>query len=358
MAGRAVLTITPPEGLPDGRSLAPTALNLGWRLADLYREPVPQGVHIPPRGGHLPGVAELGAGLGYVILFGQVEAALRPLRPVLPFDESAENLARIRALTGQQDADDAVRRELLDLHLRLTDGLASSDARLGTAYGLGRALFETCHPVREGNTDHLMAAFGRYRLEVVYDWLGQLEEVFPDRTARAVARSLRMWEAWVTRSPVPGRVPVRAPGAAGASGDSEALNRQGDLWRRVLTAEQDPLRLLGPQDYVNAGIGFLVRIRRMVTQFAVQWAGVILLFLAALGAAIWAGVTYASTDAGKLAAVLASLAGSIGLSWKGVGGTLGKGLGVVQKPLWEAEVDAALAQVITKLPGQARHTWP
>jgi hypothetical protein len=186
-------------------------------------------------------------------------------------------------------------------------------------------------------------AFNHYRLEVLHDWLGQLEDLFPERTARAVARSLHMWEAWAQH----------AGPAENADGHVRVLTRQGELWRRVLTAEQDPLRLLGPQDYVNAGIGFLVRIRRMVTQFAVQWAAIIVVALVALGAAIWAAVTYASTDTGKLAAILASLAGTLGLSWKGVGGTLGKGLGVVQKPLWDAEVDTALALAITRLPGRA-----
>jgi len=62
----------------------------------------------------------------------------------------------------------------------------------------------------------------------------------------------------------------------------------------------------------------------IVTQFVVQWAGVIAILLAGLGAALWAAVTYAATETGKLTAVLASLAGALGLSWKGVGGTLGK----------------------------------
>jgi hypothetical protein len=352
MVGQAVLTITPPAGSSNAGSLVPAALNLGWRLAQLYDAPIPRGaVAIRAPGEHLPGVAEHGSAVRYVILLGQVEAALKPLREILQFSGSDADFGSIRHLAGNPAGREEVRGQIFSLHVRITDSLAANAARLGTAYGLGRALADTCHATGDVGGERLATVFNPYRLENLYDWLGQLDELFPDRAARAVARSLRMWESWV-QAPGKSRLPKRVAPTPGtdARAASRALIRQGELWRRVLTAEQDPLRLLGPQDYVNAGIGFLVRIRRMVTQFAVQWAGVIVLLLAGLGAAIWAAVTYASTDAGKLAAVLASLVGTLGLSWKGVGGTLGKALGVVQRPLWDAEVDTALAVAITKLP--------
>jgi hypothetical protein len=351
MAGQAVLTITAPAGSPDGESLVPAALNLGWRLAQFYDRPIPHGpVAVPVPGERLPGISGLGGATRYVILLGQVEAALKALQEVLQFSDM--DFDSIRDLVNI-DRREEVRNRILILHVKITDRLTANAARLGTAYALGHALADTCHVTGDRGGDHLVTVFDQYRLENLYDWLGQLDELFPNRAARAVAQSLQLWESWV-KSPGKNRlskqVALPPTPEAAAQAAMLALPRQGELWRRVLTAEQNPLRLLGPQDYVNAGIGFLFRIRRMVTQFAVQWAGVIILLLAGLGIAVWAAVTYASTDAGKLAAVLASLIGALGLSWKGIGGTLGKALGVVERPLWDAEVDTALALAITKLP--------
>jgi len=356
MAGQAVLTITPPAGSPS-TSLAPIALNLGWRMAELYAAPVPRGpIHLPPAVRTLPGSGALSSNQHFAILVGQVDAAIKPLRVILQTTglEPESGLAYLRGVASGADPTQVhkeadVRAVILSLHITITERLASSAPGPATAYGLGRALADTCHVTADSSAWEMTAAFDHHRLENLYDWLGQLEEIFPDRAARAVTQSLRMWQSWIQAPPRRGRY-GRLTASPDATAVTTALIRQGALWRRVLTAEQDPLRLLGPQDYVNAGVGFLIRVRRIVTQFVMQWAWVIAILLAGLGASVWAAVTYASTDVGKLTAVLVSLVGAFGLSWKGVGGTLGKALSVVQKPLWDAEVDTALAQAVTRLP--------
>jgi hypothetical protein len=346
MAGQAVLTITAPADRPDAEPLVPTALNLGWRLAQLNDAPVSRFHAAPSRGHRLPSPSEMDSGTRYLILLGQVDAGLKALSGIPGFPES--DVSRIAELARDSANPGGVSDEIGRLHAQITESLAASKPRLATAYGLGRALADTCQAGGSAEREHLAQAFNHYRLENIYDWLAQLGEFLPARSARSVAQSIRMWEAWPQSSRRGRR--RRADPAAPVWSVSAALTRQGEVWRRVLTAEQDPLGLLGPQDYVNAGVGFLIRIRRMVTQFVLQWAGVIFLTLAGFGAAIWAAVTYAATDTAKLAAVLASVVGALGISWKGVGGTLGKALGVVQKPLWDAEVDAALAMAITRLP--------
>ncbi len=54
-----------------------------------------------------------------------------------------------------------------------------------------------------------------------------------------------------------------------------------------------------------------------------------------------------------LAAVLAA-AGAIGLSWKGAASGLGRVLAQAQRPLWESELDVAIANAVTKMPWERR----
>lgn len=153
MAGRAVLTITPPADSADAAVLAPVALNLGWRMAELYAAPVPHGpIHLPPTARWLPGSGSLSSNQHFAILVGQVDAALKPLRVILqitgPEPESA--LAYLRGVASgtdpaQADNEAQVRAAILSLHVTITERLASGAPGLATAYGLGRALADTCH---------------------------------------------------------------------------------------------------------------------------------------------------------------------------------------------------------------------
>jgi len=146
MAGRAVLTITPPAGSADPGSLAPVAANLGWRMAELYDAPVPRvPVRVPQAGHRLPGTGALGAGLHFEIRLGQVAAAVNPVQGILQLAgrDLGPALGRVRDAvsgTGGAQAGDreaAVRAAILRLQVTITDGLAASAARLGTGPGLG-----------------------------------------------------------------------------------------------------------------------------------------------------------------------------------------------------------------------------
>jgi hypothetical protein len=74
------------------------------------------------------------------------------------------------------------------------------------------------------------------------------------------------------------------------------------------------------------------------------------LLLAATGAAIWAALTYAPAGAGRVVTVLVSAGAAIGLSWRGVGATLGKALDRVEAELWASEVTAAAQRAATYAP--------
>ena len=68
------------------------------------------------------------------------------------------------------------------------------------------------------------------------------------------------------------------------------------------------------------------------------------------GAACWAAVTFTPAGSTRVAAVLVSLVGGLGVSWKGVGATLGKALTQAESSLWESEVAVAIGEAATVLP--------
>ena len=53
------------------------------------------------------------------------------------------------------------------------------------------------------------------------------------------------------------------------------------------------------------------------------------------------------------AAVL-TVAGAVGLSWKGAASGLGRVLAQAQRPLWERELDVAVANAVTVMPWERR----
>jgi hypothetical protein len=74
-----------------------------------------------------------------------------------------------------------------------------------------------------------------------------------------------------------------------------------------------------------------------------------------LAVAIVATLLFVHT-ASRAAAVLLAAAGAIGLTWKSAASGLGRVLGHVQRPLWEGELDTAVANAITRLPRERRTT--
>ena len=54
-----------------------------------------------------------------------------------------------------------------------------------------------------------------------------------------------------------------------------------------------------------------------------------------------------------IAAVLAA-AGAIGITWKGAASGLGRVLAQAQRPLWDSELDVAVANAVTWLPRERR----
>jgi hypothetical protein len=112
----------------------------------------------------------------------------------------------------------------------------------------------------------------------------------------------------------------------------------------VIVGEKKGTELLEPKDYLDAA-GELERkyVRRALSSGWLQLIAVAALVLFILGIV---GLVLAS----KPGTVLAGISGvlvSIGLTWKGIGGTVGKIVGKLEAPLWGAELDTAITDAIT-----------
>jgi hypothetical protein len=127
------------------------------------------------------------------------------------------------------------------------------------------------------------------------------------------------------------------------------LRRQGDLWRALLAGEKVGADMLEIDDYLDAGERLAGRLRdlglRFARRFPVLMGTVLVLFVGGIVL-----VLVASSSASVIAGIGGVLA-SIGIGWRGAGATLGRALGGLERPLWGAELDVAITDAITLLPG-------
>jgi hypothetical protein len=122
------------------------------------------------------------------------------------------------------------------------------------------------------------------------------------------------------------------------------------MWRRLVAGEVVPKSLLGSDDYVAAGERLLGRSRQIAARFLRRWWFPAAVLLGSTGAAVWAAVTYAPAGSTRVAAVLVSLAGALGVSWKTVSATLGRALSQAESALWDSEVVTAIGEAATVHP--------
>jgi hypothetical protein len=190
---------------------------------------------------------------------------------------------------------------------------------------------------------YLQHQFGQYRLANFYGWLEDLHASFPAHAADTVKGSLQVWQGWITEN----------KGAAPA-GQSEQLKRslgsQGERWRRLLSGEILALDLLSEDDYRAAAADLFSRLRGMVGSFVRRFWPVIAVISVATAAVIWAIVAFATAGLATIVALIATGAGSLGVSWKTISATLGKVASKAEDPLWDAEVTQALIVAATIAP--------
>jgi hypothetical protein len=199
-----------------------------------------------------------------------------------------------------------------------------------------------------GQPEILEERFEDYRLATAVGWLDDLEASLPARSAAVVRATLKDWEQWIARLP-------RSPQGAISPARIDmtvirALRQQGDVWRRLLTGEQQPEQLLDRQAYIGAATKLLAVAWHIGLHYLWKWSWSILLAAGAVGAAVWAALTYAPGGTNRIATVVVSAAGFFGISWLGVRATLARALRQAENALWEAEVAAAIAKAAAITP--------
>jgi hypothetical protein len=328
------------------------AVCVGWRMAELYDSDELPGPSARREAGglptHLPGFGEMSDYEKACALAAHVGADLASLGHVLGLESMPTMAPVLEALQVPRHSRDDVRAVILNLYLEVRDMVAGSDVSAATAFGLGRMLADTTLLPTEAHPEILAERFDEYRLGNAFRWLDDLDARLPARSAPTVRTTLEEWKLWVTSLP---RTPQGAVEPAAVSGAViRALQRQGEIWRRLLTGEQRPDQLLDSQAYIGAAVKLLGAARRIGLHFLWKWSWAIVLAAGAVGAAVWAALTYAPAGTSRVAAVVVSAAGFLGISWLGVRATLGRALRQAEGALWEAEVTAAIATVAATTP--------
>jgi hypothetical protein len=291
---------------PAGDPRASNSVHLGWLLAGVLagsnRVPLPVELIDGPNG------------------FKVQAAKLESLAATLKLDASPERTAMMTKLSGGASA----AAEAKDWEPEVIAALSALGMRYAKAYALGRQL----GTLAAGS----QASFSDQPTTDVLAALDDLSSLLPPHAGRGVANSIRRWQA--------------QPDAAAKN--PAMLAPQCELWRVLLVGEKHATELLEPQNYLDAAERLGAKLQAIgvavLRRYAV-WVGLIAFLFVAGVVALLVAPGHPGTTAAGLSGVLAA----VGLSWKGVGGMLGRLTAKLEAPLWGAEVDGAVTDAVTLL---------
>jgi hypothetical protein len=214
--------------------------------------------------------------------------------------------------------------------------LSAADFRLGKAYGVGAALLQlTSRPADQPTLKEHITNTNVAPLVAAIDDLGT---ALAPHAGHSVRESIREWQKSIDTG---SRVAPESPETW------KLLERQGELWRAMLAGEKTGRDMLEIDDYVDAAERLAKRLRGLVLRLVVRVPEVTILVVALFALGIFLIV---ATDAeAAIIAGAGSILASLGLTWRGVGRSLGGLAGMLEQPLWGAELDTAITQAITLL---------
>jgi hypothetical protein len=336
--------------------LVSIAIGLGWNVAELYREgqtrrgcprldkptlSASTKEEEPCADDDLPGLSSLGAEPLRELRRHQIDVALRALSPTVMTAE----LELPPTTDDFSQSDTKKRREAIEaFHADLLARLTAADFRLGKAYGLGRALVDTC---AVDSNARLREQLNAYRLGNLKSWLLDLKTALPEHAGEAVHQSLERWEEWLADIESVHGDNAKDMIEAHLGDIKRVLKRQGKAWRAVLTGEKDPTDALSRRDYMLAARSMLDDALALAREVPL----LLRLGIPALVLVAFVGVFVAAfTESGAaVIAALGALVGALGISWAGIAKTLGSALGRARGPLWDAALDGAIADAVTCL---------
>jgi hypothetical protein len=312
------------------------ALALGWYLAALAHPGKVTETAAAVRGA-TTGLGALTEGQMLAFCESHVTVAFGRLREVV---EKATSLPddELKQLSDciESAQEDARREAAVAADAKVLSALSAADFRLGKAYGIGAALLNlTTRPAPEAT---LASHLSSERIAPVIAAIDDLSSALPAHAGHGVRDSVREWQKSVEQ---------KSDVAPDATETWLQLARQGELWRAVLAGEKAAPDLLEIDDYVDAADRLSNRMRGAAVALAKRFPEVCaaILLLLVLGALL---IAFTDSEAAIVAGAGTILA-ALGLTWRGVGRSLGGLAGKLEQPLWGAEIDIAVTQAITLL---------
>jgi hypothetical protein len=309
-------------------------------MSELFASPLGSSAE-PEVEDDLPGLGALPPRKLIELGLDQIDAAARHLGGFLATAAiRLPTTSDVRSLILDHPGDEAaIRQAILDLHVGTLTKLTAADFRCGKAYGLGRALADTCAPSQP--LANLKRHLGRYRSYEMRGWLDDLKSLLPDHTAQAVSDSLGAWIAWADQNPF------------GSTEDnlrvtSRALHAQGQRWRALLSGEKEAVDGLTLEDYVTVADRALARTSQLARQAARKL--IVPLILAAVLLCLGIALVVFFNGAARVVAGLGTIAISLGITWRSAASLLTQLGKRLEEPIWGAECDLVIGDRITRLP--------
>jgi hypothetical protein len=320
-----------------GDSQVSTAFALGWRMAEFYR---------PNRLRHsrstsdddLPGLGSLNAAEEKELGITAIKAGLARLEAVVtPCGLTLPNVDDFACCVSQTGSDDDRASVIRKFHVEILTALTAADSKLGKAYGLGRALADTC--IKPTDFDSLRAELRHYRIETLRAWIEDLASAFPAHVGGSVSQSLGAWSAWADET---------------QKTHDEALlliREQGRLWRSLMSGEKSATDMLTADAYLTAGTAFLRETQKLARNVLRRHIVVCICGALLFGGGI--ALMLVVDSSASIVAGLSVVTASLGVSWRTIGNSLGQAVGKLEQPAWGGALDAEVADAITLIPGRS-----
>lgn len=262
-------------------------------------------------------------------------------------------------------ANPAILGNLTQANLDILNWLVPAGREYSVAYQLGRSLRDTANPPPSAGTgrDALVKQLSRDRVSTIQAWLSTLQPYLPADSAAIVSVSIGRWSDLSTAifdKNSPGRLRrfTVNKGFRGFKRQSESdvagkltasLLPQGDAWINLLVGTQSSQRLLAPEGYVAAGEATLGRSARIVRKVAAHYWFVVVILAAALGGVLYLAAAGIS-GAGRVWTQIAAVAGTLGVTWRGITTVVTRLSKEAEKTLFGLEKIDAMAWAVTTIP--------
>jgi hypothetical protein len=339
LAKEFAASMSAPEPTGDPEVMA--AFVLGWQMSELYNPGPWPGTDAQPDV-DLPGLGELGGSQRAELGLKQVEVGLKSLEgKVKAAGLDVPSVTEAKEKLPAAKLEEPYRAAIFELHVELLTTLTATHFKLGKSYGLGRALADTTRLPKD--LESLHEKLQPHRIATLRAWISDLTSLFPPHTGHSISDSLDEWVAWAETQPKTGPLDTK---------NKRLLRRQGERWRALFSGEKrgtDDLKFGG---YVDAGVQAFSQMRTLAWQFARRfWLEIIAVLVLIAGSL---ALVLTNPDAGEAAAGALGLLASIGITWKGVGATLGKAAAQAERPIWEAALDVEIVKAMSLLPTNPR----